>query len=146
MPTIQHASSLVQPNAVLLHVLLLAMRGHVLIAGAFRVLVLRKGPVVVTVATLRLFGTRLAEMPFVATKDGYRREGNCKRLMQVRAATAHHQQQHQCACHGHAACVPEPGGAHRAHYDSCGGLTADITACYSMQMTLHWLKLLASYF
>jgi hypothetical protein len=31
----------------------------------------------------RVFGTMFAEIPFVATRDGYRREGNLKRLMQV---------------------------------------------------------------
>jgi hypothetical protein len=32
---------------------------------------------------LRVFGGRLAELPFIATRDGYRREGNCKRLIKV---------------------------------------------------------------
>lgn len=31
----------------------------------------------------RVFGSKFAEMPFVATKAGYRREGNCKRLLKV---------------------------------------------------------------
>ena len=31
----------------------------------------------------RVFGNKFAEMPFVATKEGYRREGNCKRLLKV---------------------------------------------------------------
>ena len=31
----------------------------------------------------RVFGGKFAEMPFVATKAGYRREGNCKRLLKV---------------------------------------------------------------
>lgn len=30
-----------------------------------------------------MFGTQLAEMPFVSTREGYRRAGNCKRLMKV---------------------------------------------------------------
>lgn len=51
----------------------------------FRVLVLRQGATIVTCATLRVFGTKFAELPFVATRDGYRRAGNLKRLMQVRA-------------------------------------------------------------
>ena len=33
----------------------------------------------------RVFGNKFAEMPFVATKEGYRREGNCKRLLKVGA-------------------------------------------------------------
>ena len=32
----------------------------------------------------RVFGAAFAEMPFVATRDGYRREGNLRRLLQVR--------------------------------------------------------------
>ena len=31
----------------------------------------------------RVFGTSFAEMPFVATKEGYRHAGNLGRLMQV---------------------------------------------------------------
>lgn len=52
--------------------------------GNFRVLVLRQGATIVTAATIRFFGIKFAEMPFVATKEGYRRSGNCKRLMRVR--------------------------------------------------------------
>jgi hypothetical protein len=32
---------------------------------------------------IRLFGTQLAEMPFVATRQGHRRAGHCRRLMKV---------------------------------------------------------------
>ncbi|CAL8469674.1 g9215 [Coccomyxa elongata] len=35
----------------------------------------------VSAATLRVFGTAFAELPFVATRDGYRRDGNLTRLM-----------------------------------------------------------------
>ncbi|KAK9831355.1 hypothetical protein WJX81_004903 [Elliptochloris bilobata] len=49
--------------------------------STFRVVVLRKGPSVVTAATLRVFGRAFAELPFVATKVGYRREGNLRRFM-----------------------------------------------------------------
>ncbi len=52
-------------------------------AGSFRVVVLRKGGVVVSVATMRVFGTLFAEIPFVATKDGYRKDGHCRRLISV---------------------------------------------------------------
>eukprot|EP00897_Mesotaenium_endlicherianum_P005588 jgi/Mesen1/5057/ME000252S04179 len=38
--------------------------------GNFRVLVLRDGPTTVTAATIRIFGTEFAEVPFVATKIG----------------------------------------------------------------------------
>jgi hypothetical protein len=55
-------------------------------AGGFRVLVLRQGPTIVSAATIRFFGAKFAELPFVATRDGYRRAGNCKRLMRVRRA------------------------------------------------------------
>ncbi|GAX78969.1 hypothetical protein CEUSTIGMA_g6409.t1 [Chlamydomonas eustigma] len=47
----------------------------------FRVAVLRKGGVVVSVATLRVFGTLFAELPFVATKEGFRKDGHCRRLI-----------------------------------------------------------------
>ena len=53
------------------------------LAGTFRVLLLRKQGQVVGAATLRVFGQRFCEVPFVATREGYRREGNCRRLMRV---------------------------------------------------------------
>eukprot|EP00775_Hariotina_reticulata_P009984 gene9984-10139_t len=49
--------------------------------SGFRVVALRKGSMIISVATLRLFGTQLAEMPFVATRQGHRRAGHCRRLM-----------------------------------------------------------------
>lgn len=33
------------------------------------------------VVCCRVFGTAFAELPFVATRDGYRRDGNLTRLM-----------------------------------------------------------------
>ncbi|CAK0784514.1 hypothetical protein CVIRNUC_007718 [Coccomyxa viridis] len=51
--------------------------------STFRVAVLRKGPICVSAAVFRVFGAAFAEMPFVATKDGYRREGNLKRLLKA---------------------------------------------------------------
>eukprot|EP00798_Chlamydomonas_sp_ICE-L_P006452 gene6452-3084_t len=49
----------------------------------FRILALRKKGVMVSTATLRVFGNKFAELPFVATKDGHRRQGHCRRLMQA---------------------------------------------------------------
>ncbi len=34
----------------------------------------------------RLFGTQLAEMPFVATRQGFQRAGHCRRLIKARHA------------------------------------------------------------
>ena len=39
-------------------------------AGNFRVVVLRKGSVIVSALTLRVCGPGFAEMPFVATREG----------------------------------------------------------------------------
>lgn len=39
-------------------------------AGNFRVVVLRKGSVIVSALTLRVCGLGFAEMPFVATREG----------------------------------------------------------------------------
>ena len=47
----------------------------------FRIFVLRKGPVIVSAATVRVHGPLLAEVPYVVTKEGYRREGHCRCLM-----------------------------------------------------------------
>jgi hypothetical protein len=52
-------------------------------AGTFRILLLRKRGIVVSAATVRAFGTLFGEVPFVATREGYRREGHCRRLMQA---------------------------------------------------------------
>jgi hypothetical protein len=43
--------------------------------------ILRKGGNIVAAAVIRAQGTLLAELPFVVTREGYRREGNCKRLL-----------------------------------------------------------------
>ncbi|GBG72324.1 hypothetical protein CBR_g11903 [Chara braunii] len=51
--------------------------------SGFRVMVLREGRHAVAVATLRVFGTEFAEIPFVATKSGHRRRGHCRRLFRV---------------------------------------------------------------
>lgn len=43
--------------------------------------VLRKGGHLVAAAAVRAHGNLLAEVPYVVTKEGYRREGHCKRLV-----------------------------------------------------------------
>ena len=43
--------------------------------------ILRKGGNIVAAAVIRAHGTLLAEVPFVVTREGYRREGNCRRLL-----------------------------------------------------------------
>ncbi|KAL6777813.1 hypothetical protein ACKKBG_A15745 [Auxenochlorella protothecoides x Auxenochlorella symbiontica] len=47
----------------------------------FRLFVLRKGANVACVATVRVCGDKFAEVPFVATREGYRRAGLCKVLI-----------------------------------------------------------------
>jgi hypothetical protein len=41
-------------------------------------------------AACRVFGNQLAEMPFVATKTGFRRAGHCRRLIKVRTPCPRH--------------------------------------------------------
>ncbi|KAL4458967.1 hypothetical protein ABPG75_013832 [Micractinium tetrahymenae] len=50
--------------------------------STFRVLLLRKSGALASAATLRCFGHTFCEVPFVATRDGYRRAGHCRQLMQ----------------------------------------------------------------
>lgn len=47
----------------------------------FYTIVLEKDDVLMTVASIRLHGARVAEMPLVATCSRYRRQGMCRRLM-----------------------------------------------------------------
>lgn len=47
----------------------------------FRVFVLRKGGTILSAAAIRVHGDLFVEVPYVATREGYRREGNCHRLM-----------------------------------------------------------------
>lgn len=54
---------------------------HSSLAANFRVFVLRKASVIVSVAAVRAHGILLAEVPFIATREGYRREGHCRRLL-----------------------------------------------------------------
>ena len=49
----------------------------------FYTVILQKGNRVVTFATVRVFGDKVAEIPFIATRFNYRRQGMCKTLMNV---------------------------------------------------------------
>lgn len=53
------------------------------LAGAFFLVTLKQGPTIVCTAAMRVLGPRFAEMPFVVTRQGYRRSGNLRKLMQV---------------------------------------------------------------
>jgi len=45
------------------------------------VFVLRKGGSIVAAAAVRVHGSLFAEIPYVATRQGYRRDGNCRRVL-----------------------------------------------------------------